>query len=231
MNLPALTNEQLETYKRDGYLVVPDVLSPAECDQALALFKEHSGAEYSEIVNPHKKFQQVMDIMKRPQSVAILEALQGTRVCGLQSMFVWKKAGTPDARKAWNVHQDATYLKTEFGTYLGGDYLLDDHDKENGCLYFYPGSHNEPLLEYDPTKSEGDNPGNKVREIPPQYKKVDLVAKKGSFLIIHGNVMHGSYANVSADRSRATLLQAFINEGAYFYPGHKGDRVAIPLHD
>ena len=227
----ALTKEQLEFYRVNGYLVVPDVLTTEECDAVMNLFETESGLDFSEVVNPHQKYPLIMGLMKKPRAVAVLETIQNSRVCGMQSMFVWKKAGAPDGRKAWSVHQDATYVRTARDTYVGGDYIIDDHDPENGGLFFYAGSHAEPLVDFEPAKSEGDNPGNRVKVISDKYKKVDLVAKKGSMLIIHGHVMHGSYPNNSKDRSRPVLLQAIINEGAEFYRGEKGNRVAIPLWD
>jgi ectoine hydroxylase-related dioxygenase (phytanoyl-CoA dioxygenase family) len=38
-------------------------------------------------------------------------------------------------------HQDATFLHTDPMKLFGYWIALEDADTENGCLYFYPGSH------------------------------------------------------------------------------------------
>ena len=158
----ALTKDQHEFFLQNGYLVIENVLSAEECNSLLALFEQHADSDYSEIVNPHNRWPEILALMKRPRTVAIIETIQSAPVVGLQSMFVFKKAGTPQASQAWNVHQDVTYARAKYGLSVAGDYILGDHDNENGSFYVYPGSYVEPILEYDPVKSEGAQPGNKI---------------------------------------------------------------------
>jgi phytanoyl-CoA hydroxylase len=114
--------------------------------------------------------------------------------------------------------------------------FLDAQDKENGGLFCYPGSHREPILPYEYKKSwreEFDengisHPGWKV-EIPPKYKRLDVSAPKGGFLLQHGNLIHGSHPNLSKDRSRQQFSMAFLNAGEKFEQGKTSKRIPIAV--
>ncbi|MBF0332760.1 MAG: phytanoyl-CoA dioxygenase family protein, partial [Alphaproteobacteria bacterium] len=76
-------------------------------------------------------------------------------------------------------------------------------------------------------ESDG-RPGTPV-EVPAHYEKRDLIVAKGTMLVMHGNLIHGSYANRSPDRSRPMLSMSFIPEGEPFVPGATAQRKVIAL--
>jgi hypothetical protein len=53
--------------------------------------------------------------------------------------------------------------------------------------------------------------------------------KKGSLLMLHGCVVHGSYPNTSETRSRPMLLIPYITRGEKFVPGKVAQRAEQPL--
>lgn len=245
-----LTDEQKEFYRSNGYLVIDDLITSDECDFLLKRILLHANKEYAAILNPDREsFLAAQDplsppeviretarifreYMKYPKTVSVVEALQGREVVGLMSQMLFKWAGTPYAAQAWNPHQDNNYPRNPNKQYITTNLFLLAADKENGSLYIYPGSHQEDLLEADPTISyrepHGYNPGNSVR-VPEKYKKVDLTFKKGSLLVLHGHAIHGSYANVSKTRSRPFYSCSYISKGESFVPGNNAQRMEIPL--
>jgi len=228
----ALTREQKVFYRRNGYLVVDGILPPAECDAALKIFEQHADKDYLGIMNLDRKVEAIRNIMKDPKIVKILETLQDAEVVGLQTMFLFKKLGSPYAKQAWNPHQDNAYPLARWGAYVTANIPFEDQDQENGCIVIYPGSHVDDVLPNEQVKSfqeaPGSRPGHCV-QVPPEYKKVDLILKKGSVLILHGNVIHESYPNTSKDRSRPMLLIPYITKGESFIPGKTAQRMEIPL--
>ncbi|XP_077442439.1 phytanoyl-CoA dioxygenase domain-containing protein 1 isoform X1 [Vanacampus margaritifer] len=119
----------------------------------------------------------------------------------LQSMYIFKQPGiggevTP--------HQDATFLYTEpLGRVMGLWVALEDATVGNGCLWFLPASHNTggvtrrmvrtppgnfPLTDFIGTEQDYD--GDKF---------VPVEVKKGGVVLIHGQVVHRSAENASAD--------------------------------
>ncbi|OGM98937.1 MAG: hypothetical protein A2649_01055 [Candidatus Yanofskybacteria bacterium RIFCSPHIGHO2_01_FULL_41_26] len=236
-----LTREQILFYRKNGYLVVPHVLTCEQCDKMNQIFeqyaKDHGDKEFKGIMNLDREDHRIRDLLRYYKIVLILDALQDGEVVGLQSMFLFKKGGTDYAPQAWNPHQDNAYPRAPHGMYLTGNIPFADQDRENGCMYIYPGSHMESLLPADFFKSfheePGKNPGHDVsRSLPLDYPRVDLPMKKGSVLILHGNVVHGSYPNRS-QRDRPMLLIPFgtkgITQQPNFIPGKTAKREEFSL--
>ncbi len=227
----ALTAEQVRFYSDNGYLVVDEVVSHEDCDRALKIFESRADEKFAGIMNLDREVAEIRAMMKHPKIVTILNTLQNAEVVGLQTMFLFKKAGSPYAEQAWNPHQDNAYPQARWGAYLTGNIPFADQYPENGGMYIYPGSHKEALLPNVKVKSfqedSGTNPGHCV-DVPSKYKKVDLLMKKGCVLILHGNVIHGSYPNKSK-RDRPMLLIPYITKGSEFISGNVAQRTEIPL--
>jgi len=214
-------------YDENGYLVTP-VLGPTECDRLLELLMRHTDSDYSAQMNLDRKLPELKIVMRDTRVISIIKALQSNAVLGtLISQILYKKAGTPYASQAWQPHQDNSYPQAPYGAMLTINIFLERADRENGCLYLFPGSHKEPLLEFTPTPSyrepTGTNPGNLVN-VPPQYKKIDIMAEKGDMLVLHGHIIHGSYANTSDHRSRPLFSITYCNKDAPFLKGKNANR-------
>lgn len=227
-----LDQEQVNFYNQNGYLVVEGVFSKEECAAMLREFEQHADADFSAILNLDRRVPAIRNIMRKGRIVEILEQLQKREVVGLMSQVLFKKAASKYAPQAWNPHQDNAYPQAAAGAYITINIFLEDADRENGFMYIYPGSHKEGLLRFKPTVSyreaQGTNPGNTV-EVPECYTKQDLVVKKGDMLVLHGDVIHGSYPNLSPTRSRPLFSISYISKGELFIPGRNANRMEIPL--
>ena len=245
-----ITDDQFDTYHEMGYLVVGGLLSEAECDHILSIMRRHANADFAAILNadtpeflknqdPHCSEEKiaetteiVRDLMKDARIVSVLDRLQGREVVGLMCQMLFKEATTIYAKQAWRPHQDNNYARSPNKQYITTNLFLEDADVDNGTMYIFPGSHKEDLLPARPHVSyregKGENPGNEV-EVPEQYEKVDLVVQKGDFLVLNGNVIHGSYANTSSTRSRPLFSFSYITEGEEFIAGKTAQRTVISL--
>lgn len=228
----AVTQEEIRFYKENGYLVVEELFSSEECDRILEVCKSRADKDLSAIMNLDREIPFLRGVMKDPRMVQILEALQGVEVVGLLSQILFKEAGSPYAAQAWNPHQDNAYVQASPGAYVTTNTFLRDADPENGGMFVYAGSHREGTLPCEPTQSYrekiGTNPGNPCK-VPPQYKKVDLTVRKGGTLFLNGCLIHGSYPNRSATRSRPLFSLCYITKGEKFLPGNTAKREIIPL--
>jgi len=125
----------------------------------------------------------------------------GRNITALCSQFLFKEFGSKFQHEAWNPHQDNSYLNIKKGCAVNVQLMLSDNNKINGSLYAYPGSHAEEILPFEQKMSYGDDannqPGNNCI-IPSKYSKIDLEFSKGDLLFIHGNLIHGSYPNLSS---------------------------------
>ena len=228
-----LSEEQVQFYNDNGYLVVENLLPLEECDRFMTIFDEVAVEGYPAILNLDQSEPEIRQLMKQPEIVSRVEQLQGTEVVGLMSQMLFKKAGSRYAVQAWHPHQDNSYPQAEYGAYVTTNVFFEDADPDNGGMYIYPGSQREGFLPFEFMKSYredgGTNPGNIV-EVPEKYSKVDLKVKKGDMLVLNSCVIHGSYPNESPDRSRPLFSVSYIKKGASFVPGKNANRMAIPLH-
>lgn len=249
-------------YHTNGFLVINDMFSLDECDDIVSIFEKYAKPDYRGIMNIDRGYieyqeytpdgQQEIErievnsadssaawqVMRRASIVTILEMLQRTEVVALQSMFLFKRAKTRYANQAWNPHQDNAYPLADYGMYLTDNIALTDQDPGNGGMYIYPTSHQEPVLPNEKVRSfhEGpnENPGHRV-QVPEKYLalKMDLCMKKGSVLFLHGNVIHGSYANTSPTRDRPMFSIPYgtkgITQGKTFLAGRVGRRQEMSL--
>ncbi|OGE78689.1 hypothetical protein A3J19_05020 [Candidatus Daviesbacteria bacterium RIFCSPLOWO2_02_FULL_41_8] len=227
-----ITNSDIAFYDANGFLLVEDVLLPKELDNLLRVFEFNADIDFSAMMNKDREYYEAREIVKAERIVSTIERLQRWEVDVVQSQFLFKKAGTEYQNQAWNPHQDNSYPQVPYPGYITVNIFLTDADKENGCMYMYPGSHREPILPYEETVSykekAGTNPGNKV-EIPAGYEKVDLVVKKGTMFVMNGHLIHGSYPNQSKTRSRPLYSISYVTRGVEFQKGRNANRMRIPI--
>jgi Phytanoyl-CoA dioxygenase (PhyH) len=110
---------------------------------------------------------------------------------------------------AW--HQDYSYwTRTQPMAHLTCWMALDDSTRDNGCLYYVPGSHKWNLLPI--TGLAGDM--NEIMTVLDEERKqtfrpVPIELKRGQCSFHHPLTVHGSYENRSDRPRRATLVNVF----------------------
>ena len=87
---------------------------------------------------------------------------------------------------------------------------LDDSTRDNGCLYYVPGSHRWNLL---PKTGLTGNMEEIMTVLTPEQKEafrpVPIELKRGECSFHHPLMVHGSFANTSSRPRRATLVNVF----------------------
>lgn len=122
-----------------------------------------------------------------------------------QSMYIFKP---PHIGGKVVPHQDSSFLFTTPHRLMGLWFALEDTTLENGCLWFIPGSHKEGVYgNWRMVTSENPQPGSSTTEFigtKVEYDNDRFIAtpvKKGTLVLIHGEVVHKSEQNHS-DKSR-----------------------------
>ncbi len=150
----------------------------------------------------------------------ILRSIKGRKVNGLMSQMLFKKSKTKSAKQSWLPHQDSSYVGNTKGEYITTNIFMHNANKLNGTLFIYEKSHLNGVLEFNKKisyREKNNRPGNLVKNLS-KFKKKDLYFKKGDMLILHGDLIHGSYENKS-NRSRSLYSMSYIAEGEYFTAG------------
>jgi ectoine hydroxylase-related dioxygenase (phytanoyl-CoA dioxygenase family) len=245
-----INEDQRKLYWAQGFLVVEEFFAPKESERIYNLLRKVATKNFDVFLNMDRSedllkqspdsaplareavSKAIREVQLDARMVGILEELYEREMTAVQSLIIYKEKGTPFADQAWNPHQDNSYTRNPNGLYIAVGYPLLGLSPENGGLYFYPGSHKEEILPFEPVEGArqkaGANPGNCC--LPPEkYKKMDITLNKGDAVIFHGNLVHGSYANLS-ERSRPFLVVNYIPDGEYFIAGNTSKRKMIKCH-
>jgi phytanoyl-CoA hydroxylase len=219
-----LTDLQADTYKRDGYIVVPDVLNTRELKDTRQVIKElvagAAGVETHDdvydlepghtrdepkvrrIKAPHKVHEIFDGFVRKPEVLDILSRLAGPNLRLHGSKLNMKSAqyGSP---VEW--HQDWAFYPHTNDDILAIGVMLDDTDLENGPLLISPGTHKGPIWNHhgdDGRFCGAVNPS----DIGPEIESaLSCTGRAGSMSFHHVRALHGSAQNTS-NRPRNLLL-------------------------
>ena len=222
----------LRDYAQSGAHVEPSVLEPELCDELIRVAGEFPGVkrgDFRTVLQPHRESAAFMRALRHPRVTAIMKRILDGEISGIQTQFFYGKPGTP----GFQPHQDNSFVNAPRGKFASAWVALADVSQENGCLYIYPGSFNEALLQVQEVEAKEtmlqDINALKYRcVIPEKYQPVDLEMKKGSAAFFDGYTVHGSHKNES-DRNRYVLLMTYIRRGAQFNTGRYAQREEVAI--
>ncbi len=224
-----LTEDQVALFHKQGYLAGVQVLDDRQidalCDELAGLMKKSHPAhnlfhEYhsNESSDPNTVLFHALgawrtgpsfhDVLWSPAFLAPASQLLGGPVRFWHDQLFCKPAHHGGV-VAW--HQDYSYwTRTEPMSHLTCWIALDDADRNNGCLYYIPGSHRWRLL---PRTGLAGNMDEIMTVLTPEQKQafqpVPIELKRGQCTFHHPLMVHGSYENRSDRPRRATLINAF----------------------
>ena len=229
-----LTLNQKEQYKRDGFLIIEDFLSPEELDfwrKALdEAVEKRAGKKmpdrkevygkgddadksyydnvFAQLINLWKdndKIRQIMLDERLGKMAAELADVDGIRIWHDQAL-IKKPWANPTS---W--HLDTPYWSFSDKRALSIWVALDDATYENGCLFFIPGSYLETTFE---NPGIGKNMGV-IFTMYPEFSKsrsVPALMKAGSCSFHNGLTIHGAHANMTSGQRRA-MTCAYMPDG------------------
>lgn len=216
----ALSQEQIETFWRDGFIVVPNLLTPEEV-QALRVRTEQIilgqapfPSEYIQIEpaiaegkeeepNPLYRVRKMWELTrydpvfheyaKHPRIVEIIIDLLGPdiKLFGDQMML---KPPFHGSMKPY--HQDSAYWPIEPMELVTCWLAMDDSTRENGCMRFLPGTHKLGLLKHTFLEYTHEVPEG-WEEMSRRPDQVYVELKAGGCSFHHSLVLHETSPNRS----------------------------------
>jgi phytanoyl-CoA hydroxylase len=154
------------------------------------------------------------DFSRQPKLRALAADLGLRQPLLLQSMYIFKQPGIGGEVVC---HTDSTFLYTEPLSCIGLWFALEDATVENGCMFALPGRHKEPLKSRFRRKADGNLGTDVYDPVPwPADGAVPLEARRGTLIVLHGQLPHLSGANRSAKSRHAYTLH--LIDGASRYP-------------
>lgn len=231
-----LTAGQVAAYHRDGYLVLPDVVSEQELGPLEQVFERFirgevpgMGRDFCDMSGPYGRafedFNLINAVLPRQyypplagnvferRATSIAAQLIGEDIELDYDQFLAKRPRRPQGVFAW--HQDLGYWPsgTPDTRTVTCSLALDDADLENGCLQVVPGSHLEPQLRPHRPSAWATSPELREEahtltvELGARDRVVSLPVRRGSISVHNERIVHGSPGNRS-DRWRRTYVLA-----------------------
>lgn len=246
-----------QSYRRDGYVVLPDALHgalvSAARDETTAICRGLRGAfggmpeadlkrtlldatddevlrQYLCIHFPHKLSPLMVRLARHPNVVDALTQLVGPNVKMMQSMLFIKSEGKPG--QAW--HQDEAFIPTRDRSLAGVWIALDDATVENGCLWVIPGSHRAGVLY--PMRLQDDRRFDCTDEAYDfGYSEADAVPVEvpaGTAVIFNGYLLHRSLPNTGRHGMRRALANHYMSAESLlpWFPPAPGESMALADH-
>ena len=235
-----ISDEMVQAYRRDGVIVVPEVLNQATLARVRSVLAELvAGAarvtEHTDVYDlepghspenprvrrikaPHKVHPIFDEIVRSPAVIDILSKLigPGLRLHGSKLNMKSAQYGSP---VEW--HQDWAFYPHTNDDILAIGVLLDDCDLENGPMLVTPGSHTGKEV-WNHHGEDGCFAGLIDPDLIQDEIKcaVPCMGKAGSMSFHHVRALHGSATNTS-DRPRNLLLYEVAASDAWPLMGVK----------
>jgi phytanoyl-CoA dioxygenase PhyH len=230
-NRYALTAEQVEFYKTNGYLAGLRMLDDTQV-QALR-------SELAQLMDPAHRgrhlFYEYHSNESSDPAKTLFHALGAWRVTPGFHDLLWNPAFLKPASQliggavrfwhdqifskpeyhggvvAW--HQDYSYWsRTQPMAHLSCWVGLDDSTRNNGCVHYIPGSHRWNLLPMTGLADDMDAIQAVLSdEQRDQFKPVAIELKKGEASFHHPLMVHGSFENRTGGPRRAAVLNVFAD--------------------
>lgn len=221
MNYKKFTHEHLETFQRDGYVIIKELFSPEEVGLLLETYKNDTLIKESAInvddnsgLNTkltlwYKSGDDIYGAFSKSERVVDgLEMILNDKPALYHTKFMQKE---PKVGGAWEWHQD-------YGYWYDNGFLLPDMlsvmvaitraNDENGCLQVLKGSHKIGRINHGST---GEQVGADMTRVNAAIKSMELVYVEldpGDTLFFDGNLLHKSDSNKS-EHARFSLISAY----------------------
>ena len=219
----SLASEQVDAYRRDGYLFPLDVFGSGQVDAIrgeLEQARRDAVApgledELSQLLRTNAQYLLpfVHHVATAPQLLDRVESILGPDLLLWSAEFFIKGAHS-DKIVSW--HQDLTYwglgdTDNEITAWLA----LSEVNVESGCMRFLPGSHHQKLLPHRDTFDVNNllSRGQEVAAEVDEKEAVDVVLRPGQLSLHHGRIFHASGPNRS-EQDRIGLAFRFLTPAA-----------------
>ena len=237
--------ETIQVWEENGFINFP-LFTSEEVEQMktelMKLLEERDGDGHKFYEHPHKKSEVFLKIMKNKQIIKTVETLMGNDLnipdCKIEATQTWAYLKPPGSLGR-DVHHNIFYSHANYGEVINVNIAIDDADEENGCLYWYPGSHKDNMIFPIPDSSHTEfasrdeeriktNPEGQPNErgkplyVPgtwvdgewvDKWPKTYVPIKAGSVTPLNSHVLHGSDENKSKDRWRRSFLIQYQKYG------------------
>jgi len=238
----SLTEDQIEQFHRDGFLVYGPILTAeelaalrAEIDRIAAgegppgvvrnpeIAAEQGGlrdaeerSRYWQLLAQVKNDPVIARHAGNPRILDIIEDLLGTEDIKCFADQTMLKPGGHGSQISW--HQDSAYWTRVTPPALISCWVaLDDATLDNGCMYMLPGTHKQGVVPFDREQRPGIKGQLHVRNLDTTGAQ-PVIVPAGGCSFHHSCTIHGSGPNRTTHPRRAVIV-AYMRADSYHAEG------------
>ena len=199
-----LTQQQIDTFWRDGCVFPIRVMSGQEAHEIRARLEEFETKTGGPLKGSlrhksHLLFSWLGDLVRQERIVDAIEDLYGPNLLCWTTNFFIKEANNP-AFVSW--HQDSTYWGLDRPDVVTAWIALTASNASNGAMGFIPGTHTSDQIPHRDTFAQNNllTRGQEVAVEVDESKAVRIDLEPGEMSLHHVRLVHGSPPNPSNDR-------------------------------
>lgn len=227
----SLTADQIDAYRRDGFLIIENFLDPEELEEWRTQVAEaveqrlasgeglHNQADpdnyYARVFTQCLKLAETHAGVHRLMHDERLGRLAGM-LAGVEGIRIWHDQALikPPFGNPTGWHLDNPYWSFSSPDAISLWVALDDATQANGCMWYLPGTH---LLAQGRNVGIGEDISSLFKAYP-EWKQIEPVCAAcpaGSAVLHNGLTAHGAGANMT-NRPRRAMTCAYMPDGATF---------------
>lgn len=226
-------------FNQDGYLILPGLIDSDTCDlirdeiASLFLPPFQMGRSERRVPDAWKYSPAARALATHPRIMSLLSLLYGR--CPLPFQTLHFSVGSEQ-----RAHSDSIHFASLPARYMCGVWVaLEDIESESGPLFYYPGSHRLPELDYQDLGLRLDGlygPSYEAYEDLMERLMVNvgleqhkLVVSRGDALVWSSNLVHGGTPILQDGASRWSQVTHYVFEDCIYYTPMLSNRVTGEL--
>lgn len=211
---PAITEDQLNRYQRDGVIFPIRVFSAAEASVfrgALdSVVEQCEGDPLRRLGNLHLFFDWAYRLVTHDALLNAIESVLGNDLL-IDGTLVFYKRPRDSSYVSW--HQDSVYSGWHLTPSTSAWIALSPSNATNGCMRVIPGSHRLGQLSHVNVHDDSNlvRRGERVEGVD-EAAAVDVVLQPGEMSLHQSTIVHGSNPNVSAEPRIGFIVRFVTSE-------------------
>lgn len=219
----------IKEYNKNGYVLLHKVFSESFCEEMTNKLSKMEPKVFIPFSNVPWGYGQLIEVepfdlvLKNEKIQTYCQKLLGSSDYKINHMMINNKSGFVGPDEIW--HQEVFNMSTyapgasllDWKKFIQVFVAVDDHNLENGCLRFLPGSHKLGKVDCEDVVWNGHGHKRRVTydAMKDAYENCGIkncFMNKGDVLFFNHLLIHGSSSNPSPKNRRALVIQAQRND-------------------
>jgi ectoine hydroxylase-related dioxygenase (phytanoyl-CoA dioxygenase family) len=200
--------DQIEAYRRDGFVFPIEILSRAEVDGFRGEFESLIKYSPTRFDRLHLYFDWAHKVVTHERLLDVVESILGDDILVYGTLVLAKQ---PHDLRYASWHQDSFYSGLHLTPSTTAWIALTPSHEGNGCMRVIPGSHKLGNLEHENIADDHmlNRRGERIKLDVDESEAVDVVLKPGQISLHESTLIHSSNPNAS-DEPRIGFIVRFV---------------------